>query len=906
VTFQTGETRSSTLSGFTIGNTPAAAIYFNNSSGTIVNDIVTNSDCAIVAVGSSASPAILQNDITGNTGGPAYTPGKGQALKTCIPSNQLYDRFIQPGAGITGFSAGDLQITGNVIENNGAYTTASGGQMPSGGGAINVFDLYASTTTLLANNNIIRNNLATDSTLNVQNLRQASIIQNLVYGNSTVDGSAGISVSSMSGVVAMAVANNTSYGNVLYQSTQVPDNYGEQAEFGGFFDPYSIENSLFIGTNSIGIVECYAPPNNPVPYTYANNDAFYAGGTPPPLCSSSGTSNLETDPQFLNPAAGDFHTQRTSPVVGAGNINTPGLPPTDLDGKNRTVCGSVDMGVYQIHPIPPIALASSPNPSVGGSPVTLSVQLTGNCNIPTGLITFLDGNTTLGTATLSSTASASFSTASLTVGTHTLTATYPGDFNFDPSTSIPVTQVVTGYPTATTLAAAPNPATALQTIALSSNVSSNFGTPNGTVTFYANSTPLATAPLDPNGHAQATVSTLGAGTWPLTAVYNPSILFASSTSPIVTEVIDGATTATTLTSAPNPSTFGQPVTFTAAVTAPQSTAIPTGTVTFRDSSNPAGTVTLGQSTLNASGIATLSISTLSVGTHTISAVYSGSANDNPSTSLALAQIVVSAPVSIALTADPNPANQGQRVSLAVTVSATGTPAPTGSVAFLDTFQGQTTTLATATLVNGQAAFSTSTLALGTHSLTAVFAASGNYAAGTSNTVSELIQSHDFSIVLAPGSIVSAAGPHLHIAVALTSLGSYTGTLTLTAAPLPQYSGATFSPATLTLAPGQTANSTLTLATSQLPPGIARDASRIPTAVWAATLFLPLLLVRRRPIQRLAATLIAAALLSVATGCTTISYPLNLLAPGTYIIPVTATDPSTGIAHTANLSITITQ
>jgi hypothetical protein len=121
---------------------------------------------------------------------------------------------------------------------------------------------------------------------------------------------------------------------------------------------------------------------------------------------------------------------------------------------------------------------------------------------------------------------------------------------------------------------------------------------------------------------------------------------------------------------------------------------------------------------------------LSVGTHVISAAYSGSINDNSSTSATLTQIVTLAPIAATLTANPNPANQGQPVSIAVTVLSPGLPGPSGNMSFNDLFQGITTTLATTSLVDGQAAFSISTLAVGTHVLTAVYAGSGNYAAGT--------------------------------------------------------------------------------------------------------------------------------------------------------------------------------
>jgi hypothetical protein len=81
-------------------------------------------------------------------------------------------------------------------------------------------------------------------------------------------------------------------------------------------------------------------------------------------------------------------------------------------------------------------------------------------------------------------------------------------------------------------------------------------------------------------------------------------------------------TATELSSAPNPSIEGDAVTFTATVGAgpgvPGTPTPPTGTVVFSQ-----GSTTLGSETLDGNGEATLTTSTLPVGTHTITATYSG-------------------------------------------------------------------------------------------------------------------------------------------------------------------------------------------------------------------------------------------------------------------------------------------
>ena len=83
----------------------------------------------------------------------------------------------------------------------------------------------------------------------------------------------------------------------------------------------------------------------------------------------------------------------------------------------------------------------------------------------------------------------------------------------------------------------------------------------------------------------------------------------------------GLATTTTLSVNASSPTYGQSLTFTATVTT-AAAGTPTGSVEFYD-----GATDLGPAVLNGSGVATLTTSGLSVGSHAISAVYGGDAND---------------------------------------------------------------------------------------------------------------------------------------------------------------------------------------------------------------------------------------------------------------------------------------
>ncbi len=278
------------------------------------------------------------------------------------------------------------------------------------------------------------------------------------------------------------------------------------------------------------------------------------------------------------------------------------------------------------------ALSSSQNPSTFGQSVTFTATVTSGGGAPTGTVTFKNGSTTLGTGTLAS-GVATFSTATLSVGSHSITAAYAATTNFGSSTSSALTQTVKADTTATALFADPDPSTFGQSVTFTAVVASIAGgIPTGTVTFKDGSTTLGAGALSgAPSVASFRTATLSGGSHAITAVYDGTADFAKSVSSTLTQTVNAAKTATALTAAPYPSTFGKSVTFTATVTSSGGT--PAGTVTFQD-----GTTTLGNGAL-ASGVATFSTSALSAGAHTITAAYGGASNFAQSTSPALTQTV---------------------------------------------------------------------------------------------------------------------------------------------------------------------------------------------------------------------------------------------------------------------------
>jgi hypothetical protein len=89
-------------------------------------------------------------------------------------------------------------------------------------------------------------------------------------------------------------------------------------------------------------------------------------------------------------------------------------------------------------------VVSSGNPSAPGTSVTFTAAVTSAESNATGMVTFKDGSTTLGTGALNGAGVATYSTASLAAGTHGITAVYGGDTYNAGSTSSVLTQTVSG------------------------------------------------------------------------------------------------------------------------------------------------------------------------------------------------------------------------------------------------------------------------------------------------------------------------------------------------------------------------------------------------------------------------------------------------------------------------------
>lgn len=518
-------------------------------------------------------------------------------------------------------------------------------------------------------------------------------------------------------------------------------------------------SALAVGNHSISAV--YAGDTNSLPSTSNTVNVAVVRNTNTALASSGSPSVVGQSVTFTATVSADgSNTAPTGTVTFKDGATTLGTAPLNSSGVATFSSTSLTVGTHTItaayggdftnlagsstplsqvvnQDSTTVALTSSANPSLLGKSINLQATVTiaaPGAGKPTGTVTFEDGATVLGTASIDGTGNATFSIASLTAGAHALTAIYGGDANDLTSSSLLLTQNVQQN-TTTTLTSSANPAVLGQTVTLTATVTpvgtSNV-TPSGTVTFRNGAVILGKATLDSTGTGTLKTATLGLATHSITVDYAGDLNDLPSHSSTIKQVVKKDGTAISLTASANPAVAGQSVTLKATISATKPGAgVPAGSITFKN-----GTTVLGTAKINAAGVASFSTGSLSPGLHSITAAWGGGAKYLPSTSAAL-KLNIKRATSSALSSSVNPAVFGQSVTFTATVTPrqSTTAIPTGTVAFMD----GSTLLGKATLVKGVARFSTAKLSPGNHTIAAVYSSDGTFAKSTSTALKETVK-----------------------------------------------------------------------------------------------------------------------------------------------------------------------
>ena len=364
-----------------------------------------------------------------------------------------------------------------------------------------------------------------------------------------------------------------------------------------------------------------------------------------------------------------------------------------------------------------VALNLSPSPSspAFGQTLTITGTLSGSGGTPSGTLAFSEGGNPLGTAILASGA-ATVNLSTLAVGSHNIIAVYSGDGSFN-TNSATLTINVGKAGTTLSLSGTPNPAPFGQAVQLTAAIGIGNGSPTGTVVFTDGQTVLGSSPVTA-GNAVLTVNSLAVGPHSITAAYSGDSSYTSSTATLSIGVTK-ATGSLAFNSSPSPASFGQPLSLTTALTVGSGSA--TGTVFYYE-----GNTLLGLANV-AAGQAVFTLSSLGVGTHNLTASYSGDADFNALTAN-LSVTIGKGAAGLALSTTPSSVLLGQPVVLKANISVLA-GSPTGSVTFLD----GSTQIGSAPISNGQASLTVSSLGVGSHSLTAQYSGDANYNAALGST-----------------------------------------------------------------------------------------------------------------------------------------------------------------------------
>jgi hypothetical protein len=296
------------------------------------------------------------------------------------------------------------------------------------------------------------------------------------------------------------------------------------------------------------------------------------------------------------------------------------------------------------------------------------------------------------------------------------------------------------------------------------------GTGSGTVDFTVDAdqpAPIHRTADVKNGVATFEVAGLILGAHTIDAAYSGDGTFLPGTERF-TQTMNVRPTITTVTSSRNPSAVGQSVTFRAAVSAGAGL-VPTGAVVFTIGNSPQAALTA-TVPLDDTGVATFTTSNLLVGAHTVKVSYPNAAPFAGSVGT-LGQTVTRATSSVSLTSSRASSVWGQ----SMTFTATLTPdVAQGSIDFM--VDGKL--VVRAVIGNtGVATLTTSTLAVGAHTVVAKYSGSAVLAPSSSTTLKHTVAQARSKVVLTSNIARPAVGASITFTAVVSAVAPGVGTPT---------------------------------------------------------------------------------------------------------------------------------
>jgi hypothetical protein len=330
-----------------------------------------------------------------------------------------------------------------------AYPTGQGYDAATGLGSMNFANmvtnwnsastLFPTTTTLAADNTFLLTTGSTDLTATVTATGRGGFVPPLGSvtftdtTTSTALGTAMLSPTCNSATPPVCTGPSTATltveGTALAVGTDsITASFGGDAanDAASTSAPVNVEVALVPSTTTLAVSATTATAGTSLTFTATVTGS---GGTPTGTVTFvDGTTTLGT--ATLSGGTASFST--SSLAVGGHAIAAQYSGDTtfaaSMSGATAVTINAVALVASNT------ALTASATTAAPGTLLTFTATVTGAGGTPTGTVTFVDGTTTLGTATLSG-GIASFSTSSLAIGGHAIVAQYSGDSTFAASTS---------------------------------------------------------------------------------------------------------------------------------------------------------------------------------------------------------------------------------------------------------------------------------------------------------------------------------------------------------------------------------------------------------------------------------------------------------------------------------------
>lgn len=731
----------------TLPATVTGSVTFSNGLGTIaVSNGIASVTTSTLPAGSTTITANYSGDTTNNaaTGSLVETINQNATTVTVTTSGpSIYGNPVTITATVPSAATGTITFASGVLQLG--IVTVSGGTA-----VVTTSNLPVGDDTITASYSGDSNYSAgVGSTIQIVSKITPTVTVTTsgpsTYGNpvtittSVPPGTTGTVTVSSGGTVIGVVPVNPSTGTGTITTTNLP--VGIDTIISSYSGDTNNNPATGTTTQTVGKLTPVLPPpgvssSNPPPNTPVTITEQVPSGVTGSVTFSNGSTVLGTAP-----IVGGVATITVPSLPVGSNPITASVPETPT--YNAATSPATVVTVSKITPV--VTLISSINPASTGQSIVFTASVPSGA---TGAITFMDGGVSLGVVGVSN-GQASITSNTLTAGTHLITAVYGGDQSYNDATSTPLAQVVgKGTPNL------PPPVVSNPTQTYGGTETITETVPpgvSGPVTFYNGGNPIGTAPIV-NGTATITVSNLPVGSNPITASTPGDANNNPATSPatIVTIVkitpvlpAPGVSNAT-----PGPNT---PVTITEQVPSGVS-----GPITFSNGSTILGTATV------VNGVATLTVPSLPLGVNPITASVAATATSNAATSPATNVTVGLTTAAVVLSSSANPA----AINQAITFTASVPTGATGTIIFHD---GATVLGSGSISAAGIATWTTSSLAVGTHPITASYNGDSNYNPAVSAVLSQVIGKLPTTITLSTNNGTTL----LNGAVTLTAVVSST-------------------------------------------------------------------------------------------------------------------------------------